>query len=54
VRGIAHKAFLVVQQVLQALHDLVGGVHQGQQLARDVAGLKRRQVVFGAQPAGFR
>jgi hypothetical protein len=48
VRGVAHKAFLVVQQVLQPLHHLVGGVHQRQQLARGVRGFDAAQVALGA------
>ena len=48
VRGIAHKAFLVVQQVLQAPHDAVGGVNQRQQLARCIAGQQRLQLAIRA------
>lgn len=33
VRGIAHKAFLVVQQATQALHDAVGAIKQRPQFA---------------------
>ena len=48
VRGIAHKAFLVVQQVLQAAHDAVGGVNQRQQLTRRVTRLQGVQLAVRA------
>ena len=46
VRCVAHKALLVPQQVAQALHDLVGGVHQRLQLARGQRGGDGAQVAF--------
>jgi hypothetical protein len=47
VRGVAHEALLVFQQVRQPRHHLVGGVHQRQQLARRAGGRQRREVALG-------
>ena len=52
VRGVAHKAFLVGQQVAQAGHVLVGGFQQGQQLLRCALGGQGRQVALAAGGQG--
>ena len=44
--GIAHKALLVVQQVTEPAHDVVGGVYQRLQLARRVRRGDGREVAL--------
>ena len=48
VRGVAHKPFLVVQQVAQAGHKVVVGLDQAREFSRCIGGLQRGQVVFRA------
>ena len=46
VGGVAHKAFLVVQQALQALHDLAGGLGERQQLLWQIVVVQGCQLVL--------
>ena len=48
MRGIAHKALLVVQQVLQPQHHLVGGVHQWLQFAGGIRRTDGGELVLRA------
>ena len=47
VRGVTHKAFLIAQQALQALHGLVGSLQQRLDFTRGLGCRQRAQISLG-------